>query len=85
MFSDHVKKKPRLLSYKTKEYLAKRTVWSSHGTCSVKKGVLKNFSNFTWKDPCWSLFLTKLQAFTLATLLMRDSNTGVFLWILLNV
>ena len=29
---------------------------------------------------CWSLF----QAFTSATLLKRDSNTGVFLWILRN-
>ena len=31
---------------------------------------------------CWSLFLIKLQAFKLATLLKRDSNTGAFLCIL---
>ena len=29
---------------------------------------------------CRGLFLIKLQAFTSATILKRDSNTGVFLW-----
>ena len=43
-----------------------------------KKAVLKNFAMFTGKRLCWSLFLM-LQAFGLATLLKRDSNTGVFL------
>ena len=28
---------------------------SSHQTCSVKKGVLKNFANFIGKHLCWSL------------------------------
>ena len=46
---------------------------------SVKKGVLKNFANFYW-----NLFLVKLQAWRLATLLKRDSNTDVFLWNLRN-
>ena len=32
---------------------------SSHQRCSVKKGVLKNFANFTGKHLCWSLFLKK--------------------------
>ena len=35
---------------------------SSHRRCSVKKGVLKKFGNFTGKHLCWSLFLIKLQA-----------------------
>ena len=35
---------------------------SSHQRCSIKKGVLKNFSRFTWKDPCQNLFLIKIQA-----------------------
>ena len=56
---------------------------SSHRRCSVKKDVLKRFANFT-KHPCWSLFLIKLHAFRPATLLKRDSNTGVLLWILWN-
>ena len=30
---------------------------SSHRRCSVKKGVLKNFVNFTGKHLCWCLFL----------------------------
>ena len=29
---------------------------SSHRRCSVKKGVLKNFANFTGKHLCWSFF-----------------------------
>ena len=36
---------------------------SSHRRCSVKKGVLKIFANFTDKHLCWSLFLIKSQAF----------------------
>ena len=44
-----------------------------------KIDVLKNSVNFTWKYLCWSLFLLKLQAFRSATLLKRDSNTGVLL------
>ena len=42
-----------------------------------KKGVLKNFANFTGKHLRWSLFLIKLQAWGLVTLLKRDSNTIV--------
>ena len=52
---------------------------SSHRSCSVKKSILKNFSNFSGKHLCWSLVLIKLQAFRPATLLKRDSNTGVIL------
>ena len=44
-----------------------------------KKSVLKNFTNFTGKQLCWSLFFIKLQSSRPATLLKRDSNTGVFL------
>ena len=47
--------------------------------CLVKKGVLKNFANFTEKHLRWSLFLIKRHDFWLATSLKRDSNTGVFL------
>ena len=43
--------------------------------------VLKNFVIFTGKYLCWSHFLIKLQA---ASLLKRDSNTGVFLCMLRN-
>ena len=43
-----------------------------------KKAVFKNFAVFTGKYLCWGLFLIKLPAFRSATLLERDSNTGVF-------
>ena len=46
--------------------------------------VPKNLANFTGKHLCWSLFLIKLKAWEPATLLKRDSNTGVFLWNLPN-
>ena len=45
-----------------------------------KKGVLRNFANFTGKHLCWSLFLIELQTFKPAALLKIDSNTDVFLW-----
>ena len=37
---------------------------SSHQRCSVRKGVPKNFANFTEKRLCWNLFLIKLQTFS---------------------
>ena len=46
-----------------------------------KKDVLKNIVIFIGKHLFWSLFLIKLQAFKPATLIKRNSNTGVFLWI----
>ena len=49
-----------------------------------KIGVLKNFAIFSGKHLCWSHFLKKLQAFRPATLLKRDSDTGVFLGTLRN-
>ena len=49
-----------------------------------KKGVLRNFANFTGKHLCWSLFLIGLQAFRPAALSKRDSNTDVFLLNLQN-
>ena len=39
------------------------TVRRSHGRCSVKVGVLKNFAIFIGKYMSWSLFLMKLRAF----------------------
>ena len=43
----------------------------SHRRCSVKKGVLKSFANFTGKHLWWSLFLIKLEAFRPVSLLKR--------------
>ena len=45
-----------------------------------KKAVLKNLAILIEKYLCWSLFLINLlQAYKPATLLQRDSNTGVFM------
>ena len=38
---------------------------SSHRSCSVEKGALKNSANFTGKHLCWSLFLKKCWPFQL--------------------
>ena len=58
---------------------------SSHQRCSIK-AVPKNLAIFTTrKHLWWSLFLIKLQTLRPGTLLKRDSNTGVFLWILQNL
>ena len=59
--------------------------WEAAVRMFLKIGVFKNFSIFTGKQLCWSVFLIKLQAWRPETLLTRDSNTGSFLWILLNV
>ena len=57
---------------------------SSHRKCSMKKAVHKNFAIFTGKHLCWCYFLIKLQAWKTGSLLKRDSNGGIFLWILRN-
>ena len=57
---------------------------SSLSQMFFKIGVLKNFASFIGKYQCTSIFLIKLQAWTPAALLKRESNTGVFLWHLWN-
>ena len=39
---------------------------SSHQRCSMKKGVLRDFTKFTGKDLCQSLFFNKVAGLTLA-------------------
>ena len=43
-----------------------------------KKGVLKNFTNFTGKTPAFELLFHKVVGLRPVTLLKRDSITGVF-------
>ena len=71
-------------SPKSDEWLQNKCsfIRSSHRRCFVKKGVSKKFVKFTGKHLCWSLFLNKVAGLKSATLLKRDPNTGVFLWIL---
>ena len=48
-------------------------VRSSRSQMFLKIGVFKNFTIFTGKQLCWSLFLIKLLGFRPATLFKRDS------------
>ena len=57
---------------------------NSHQRCSMKKGVLRNFTKFTGKHLCQSLFFNKVADLRLATFLKRGSGIGVFLWFLRN-
>ena len=59
-------------------YLSNECFISSCLQIFFKIGVLKNFTIFTGKQLCWSLFLVKLQGWRPMTLLKRDSNTDVF-------
>ena len=52
---------------------------SSHQRCSMKEGVLRNFTKFTEKHLYKSLFFNKVVDLRPATLLKRDSGTGIFL------
>ena len=52
---------------------------SIHSEVFYKKGVLKDFTNFTGKHQCQSFFLNKAAGLRPATLLKKDSGTGVFL------
>ena len=51
---------------------------------SYKKDVLKYFAKLIGKHLCQSLFFNNVAGLRPATLLNRDSGTGVFLWILRN-
>ena len=63
--------------------LRKPSFWRSfRPEVFCKKGVLRNFAKFTGKYLCQSLFVNKVAGKRLATLLKRDSDTGVSLWIL---
>ena len=44
---------------------------SSHQRCSMKKGVLKNFTKFTGKHLCQSLFYNKFAGLSPATLIKK--------------
>ena len=49
-----------------------------------KKIVLRNSVKFTGKHLSRSIFFNKVAGLSPATLLKRDSGTGIFLWILRN-
>ena len=53
------------------------TIRNSHQRCSVRKGVLRNFTKFTGKDLCQSLFFW-VQSLRPATLLIKEALAQVF-------
>ena len=55
--------------------------WSGHLVSFYKECVLKGFAKFTGKHLYWSFFLIKQQALMPATLLKKDSSTGIAFWI----
>ena len=68
------------MSYKKALLIKKRVFWvphefpwirSSRSQMFFKIGVLKNFTKFTGKELCWSLFLINLQALRLGALLKK--------------
>ena len=58
---------------------------SSRSQMSFKIDFFKNFSMFTGKHLRWSVFVIQLKICKPENLLKRDSNTNVFLLILLNL
>ena len=48
-----------------------KTTRSSHRSCAIKNGVLKNFTKFTRKHLCQSLFFNEFARLTPATLLKK--------------
>ena len=47
---------------------------SSHQRCSVRKGALRNFTKFTWKHLCQSLFFNKVAGSDLWETLAQACN-----------
>ena len=57
-------------------------LWSNRNSlrrCSVKRGVHRNFTKFTGKRLCQSLFFNKVAGLSLQLYWKRDSGTDVFL------
>ena len=57
---------------------------SSHQRCSLREGVLRNFTKFTGKHLCQSLFFYKVAGLRPATSFKKRLWHRFFLWILWN-
>ena len=62
-----------------KRFVRGESYRSSHRRCLIEKGVLKNFTEFTGKHLCLSLWLYKVAGLSLQLYKDRDSGTGVLL------
>ena len=70
---------PSLLNFLKRKFTFNR---SSHQRCSIKKGVLRNFTKFTGKHLCQSLFFNKVAGLHLfhRTPLVAASASSKFNW-----
>ena len=59
-------------------YGKRPVVRSIHRRCSVRKGVLRNFTNFTGKHLCQSLFFNEVATLRSAILLKKETLAQVF-------
>ena len=57
---------------------------SSYQRCSLRNCVLRNFTEFIGKHLCPSLFFNKVAGLRPSLYQKRDSDAGVFLWVLRN-
>ena len=57
---------------------------SSQQGCSIKRGAHRNFTKFTGKHQCQSVFFNKVPRLR-QLYLKQEFSTGIFLWILRNV
>ena len=64
---------------KREEHMRRREKKNHPPEVRYKKGVFKNVAIFTAKQKVLESLFNKLQAFRHATLIKRNSNTGVFL------
>ena len=79
--------KPIILDLQTsrlwKRFRYSKPGTNSHRRCSVKKDVLRNFTKFTWKHLCQSLFLNKVAQAEGFNFIKKENLALVFfLWIL---
>ena len=68
--------------YRKRHEMGFRTLESTRSQMVFRIGVLKNFVIFKRKQLSWSLLLIKSQTSRPANLSKRDSNSGIFFWIL---
>ena len=68
--------------YRKRHEMGFRTLESTRSQMFFRIGVLKNFVIFKRKQLSWSLLLIKSQTSRPANLSKRDSNSGIFFWIL---
>ena len=98
-FYKKVPSSPKYIFHKNNQYLKQlltiqQTVNSAvylnfhRGSCTqmfFKTSVFKNFAIFIGKHLCWGILFNKVADLEACNFIKRDSDTGVFLWMLRNI